>query len=365
MTDLQEEVAAYERLYSVVGRMLWAEGYPAWRKGMEDDEVGWPPERSAPWRVLEALLTVSGGAEAPRAGEPSDPARHLITRRAPGGEDRPFGFQEALEDWTTRIKNGPSYMDDRMMRPGCWVIIPSAWCWFCEFAVSELAGRLAPGRPPVTIGSEAARLSTLAQEAVAALRTPLDIPAPTSHAPWIARAPRVSDIPDLRVRLRELRAAAWRAVEVIPSPEELKADNDFSLTMDTAVAASDVRAILTGRPAPAWRDDPEEIDPSRHLVSRPFAADRSKRPTSFAEETDRWGTRLAESPAPWTPTEHQLPPDPDRGDTDRDLSVTRAGILAEILDELAARLRPGIHSGVIHYSAYDLARFLDRPFRFV
>ena len=48
-----------------------------------------------------------------------------------------------------------------------------------------------------------------------------------------------------------------------------------------------------------------------------------------------------------------------------DLSATRAGILAEILDELAARLRPGIHSGVIHYSAYDLARFLDRPFRFV
>ncbi len=252
------------------------------------------------------------------------------------------------------------------MRPGFWVIIPSGWRWLCEFAVSELADRLAPGMPPVTIGPEAERLSKLAQEAVTALRTPLDISVPTPHVPWIAQTPRrVSDTPDLPVRLRELRAAAWRAAEVIPSPEELKADNDFSLTMDIAVAASGVRAMLTGRPAPAWRDDPEEIDPSRHLVSRTFAADGSKRPTPFAEEADRWGARLAKSPAPWTPTEHRLPPDPDRGDTDRDLSVTQAGILAGILDELAVRLRPGFHSGVIHYSAYDLARFLARPFRFV
>ncbi|MER6122878.1 hypothetical protein ABT173_09370 [Streptomyces sp. NPDC001795] len=367
MTDHQEMAAAYEQLYSAAARMLWSQGYPAWRPGYEDEQVGWPQERSTPWRALEAFM-LSGDAEGPRAGEPSDPARHLVSRRAPGGEDRPLGFQEALADWTTRLDADPGYLEDYNLRPGACVIIPSARHWIAVFALRELAFRMAPGRPPVTIGADAARLSALAHEAADALRAPLAAPAPAPYppgaAPWIAPASRrVSDVPDLRARLKELRGAAWRAAEVIPSPEELKASTDFSLVMETAVAASDVLALLGGRPAPVWRDDPEGIDPSRHLAWGSSVTDGQGQPKSFAEEADYWARTFTETPPPWTPAEYQRPPDRDRGETDVVLSTTRAVVLAELLDELAARLRPGLYSDVIHYSAYDLVHFIDQRFR--
>lgn len=367
MTNLQAEAAAYEQLYSAAARMLWAQGYPAWRPGYEDDEVGWPKERCVPWLELEAIM-LSGDIGTPQSGEPSDPARHLISRRVPGNKDRPLSFQEGLEDWITRLNADPGYLDDYRLQPGACVVMPSARHWVHVFALRELAYRMAPGRPPVTIVADAAWLSALAHEAANSLRAPLGAAAPTPYppgtAPWIIPAPRrVSAVPELHAQLEQLRRAAWRAAEVIPSPEELKASTDFTLVMATSIAASDVRALLGNRSAPVWRDDPKGIDPSRHLVWGGSVADGHDQPKPFTEEAAYWTRTFAEKPAPWTPTEYQRPPDRDRGETDVVLSATRAVILAEMLDELAARLRPGLHTGVIDYSAYDLTYFIDSRFR--
>lgn len=311
---------------------------------------------------------LSGEAEAAQSGELSNPARHLISRRAPGKEDRPLSFQKGLEDWITRLNADPGYLDDYRLQLGACIVLPSARHWVHVFALRELAYRMAPGRPPVTIGADAARLSALAHEAANSLRAPLGAAAPTPYppgtAPWISPTPwHVSVVPDLQARLEQLRRAAWRATEVIPSPAELKASPDASLMMATSIAASDVRTLLSGHSAPVWRDDPEGIDPSRHLVWGGAVTDGNDQPKPFTEEAAYWTRTFAEKPAPWTPTEYQRPPDRDRGETDVVLSATRAMILAEMLDELAARLRPGLHTGVIDYSAYDLTFFIDSRFR--
>lgn len=366
MTDHQDLAVAYEQLYSAAAHMLWSEEHPAWRPGYEDDEVGWPKERCAPWLALEAIM-LSSDTETPQAGEPSDSARHLISRRAPGDRDQPLGFREALDDWTARLEADPGYLEDYSLRPGACVIVPPARYWATEFALRELAARLAPGRPPVTIGAEAARLSSLAHQAANALRAPLSVPAPAPYppgsAPWIGSASRrVSDVPDLRLRLEELRTAAWRAAEVIPSPEELKANPDFSLMMGTAVAASDVLALLGGHSVQVWREYAGGVDPSCHLLWGSSAAGGHGDPESFTKKADDWTQAFAKGPEPWTPAEYQRAPQRDRGETEVVLSATRAVVFAEMLDELAARLRPGMRSGLIHYSAYDLAHFVGERF---
>ncbi len=364
--DQAESAAAYEQLYSAAARMLWAQESPTWRRKEQHPRFGWSPERCAAWQALENCLLAAEGEE-PRAGELSDPARHLISRRAPGGEDRPLGFREALADWVSRLNADPGYLEDYSLRPGACVIVPPARFWATDFALQELASRLAPGRPPSTIGADAARLSALAHEAAEALRTPLGVTAPAPYppggVPWIGPASRrVSDVPDLRVRLEELRGAAWRAAEVIPSPEELKASPDFSVMMETAVTASDLLALLGGHSVQVWREYLGGVDPSRHFVWGSSAAGGHGDPESFTKKADDWTQAFAKGPEPWTPADYQRPPQRDRGETEVVLSATRAVVFAELLDELAARLRPGLHSGMIHYSSYDLVHFIGQRF---
>ncbi|MDX3641730.1 hypothetical protein [Streptomyces sp. MB09-02B] len=169
-------------------------------------------------------------------------------------------------------------------------------------------------------------------------------------------------MPDLRVRLEQLRGAAWRAAEVIPSLEELKASPDFSLRAGTAVAASDVRALLGGHSVQVWREYLGGVDPSRHLLWGSSAAGGKGDPEPFSKEADDWTHAFADGPEPWTPTDYQRPPERDRGETEVVLSATRAAVLAELLDELAVRLSPGLRSGMIHYSSYDLAHFIGERF---
>lgn len=100
------------------------------------------------------------------AGELSDPARHVIARRAPGGADRPLTFDEALRDWEERLAADPGYLVERkeggftdlFMGPGLCVVIPHARQLKTLSILRELYRRLAPGRPAVVIGSEAAEL---------------------------------------------------------------------------------------------------------------------------------------------------------------------------------------------------------------
>ncbi|GGV18258.1 hypothetical protein GCM10010260_67540 [Streptomyces filipinensis] len=368
MTHDQTGLAfAYEQLYSAAARMLWSQETPDWRWTEQDSEFGWPPERCAAWQALEDCL-LAGETEEPRVGEPSDPARHLITRRAPGGEDRPLGFQEAHEDWTTRLNADPGYLVDEQLQPGACVMTTPGRHLRTVSALRELAYRLAPGRPPVTIGPEAARLSTLAHEAANALRAPLGTSASPPWAPgtepWVIPASHtVSDVPDLPMRLEDLRAAAWRAAEAVPTPEELKASGDFSVMLEASIAASDVLALLQGRPAPIWREHVDGIDPAHDLVWGSSTDSGQRQPKSMEIRAEDWAQSFASGPAPWTPTEYRYPPERHLGAQEVVLSATRAVVFAELLDELAARLRPGLHTGRIHYSVYDLCYFIDKRFR--
>ncbi|MEV5988655.1 hypothetical protein AB0L85_27215 [Streptomyces sp. NPDC052051] len=367
MTGRQEQAAAYEQLYTATARMLWSQESPDWRPGYEDEQFGWPPERCAAWQTLENCL-LAADAEQPKAGEPSDPARHLITRRAPGGEDRPLGFQEALDEWITRLDADQGYLVNEQLQPGACVMTTGARHLQTVAVLRELAFRLAPGRPPVTIGPGAARLSAMAHEAANALRAPLGVTAPTPYTPgtepWIAPTSRpVSDLPDLPTRLEELRAAAWRAAEAVPTPEESKANlKDFSVMMEASVAASDVLTLLQSRPASVWREQFDRIDPAIHLTSTSYTPDGQQQAETFDEEADTWAGAFARGPMPWTPAKYQDPPRRHLGSQEVVLSATRAVVFAEMLDELAARLRPGMHTGRIHYSAYDLCHFIDQRF---
>ncbi|MFI9305693.1 hypothetical protein [Streptomyces triculaminicus] len=356
---------AYERVYSIAARMLWAQGHPAWRE--EGSE--WPESRRAAWRSLEQVLLDSEvSSRTPRAGELSDPSRHLISRRAPGSTDRPLSFDEAVQDWRRRLDSDPGYLVERdepypdyYMAPGACVVLPPARHLALIGIFHELFHRIAPGRPGIVLGPDAADLSAVSHEAADALRAPLGLTVPTPHpvtAPWVDPSPhRVSDVPDLTAKFEALRRAAWLAAEALPSPEEVIETVDFSVSLSAARAAADLLQLLAGHPAPAWREEYEEIDPSRHGVVGLDSDDSGTHPTPFAKEAASWRSLFAKSPDPWTPTTYQRQFQPDRGEDDVVLSATRALVLAELLDEFAARHVPGRQSGLIHYSAYEFGQF--------
>lgn len=356
---------AYERVYSTAARMLWAQEYAAWRTESSD----WPTERRAAWQALEEVLIDTDAAlGAPLPGEPSDPARHLISRRAPGPVDRPLTFDEAVRDWKQRLADDPGYLVERMepypdyyMEPGSCVVVPSSRHFAMIGIFHELFYRMAPGRPAVTLGADSADLSAVAHEAADALRAPLGLAA-TPHpgtAPWIAPVSRrVVDVPGLEDRFETLCRAAWRAAEAVPSVEELRAAMDLSVRVSAARAATDLLHLLSGHPVPAWREEYEQIDPARHGVVGLVSGDSGPRPTTFQEEAADWRGLFAKGPVPWTPAEYQRQFHPDRGETDVVLSATRALVFAELLDEYAARLHPGQRSGLMHYSAYAFGQFV-------
>lgn len=71
---------AYDAVYSAASRMMWVQQDRVWR--LDSLGGGWPEELRQTWRELEAALSVSEHGLEPRAGEPSDPTSHLISRRA-------------------------------------------------------------------------------------------------------------------------------------------------------------------------------------------------------------------------------------------------------------------------------------------
>ncbi|MEV4437877.1 hypothetical protein AB0K09_02490 [Streptomyces sp. NPDC049577] len=356
----------YERLYSAAARMLWAQRHPSWRE--EGSE--WPEDRRLAWQALERVLLASDASLGePRPGELSDPSRHLISRRAPGDSDRPLSFAEAVEDWRRRLAADPGYLVEReepypdyYMKPGACVVVPHSRHLALIAIFHELFHRVAPGRPGIVLGQDAADLSAVSHEAADALRAALGSAVPTPHpatAPWVEPTPhRVADVPDLVQKFEELRRAAWPAAETVPSPEEVIETADFSIELSAARAASDVLQMLAGRPAPAWREEYEEIDPSRHRVVGLVSGEAGPRPTSFGEEANSWRSLFAEGSAPWSPQDYQRQFHPDRGEDDVVLSATRALVFAELLDEYAARHVPGRRSGLIHYGAYEFGQFV-------
>ncbi|MET7761893.1 hypothetical protein ABZS71_07605 [Streptomyces sp. NPDC005393] len=363
-TGSSDALDRFERVYSAASRMLWAQGAPAWRVHPQ-----WPQERKAALTELEDVL-LSVGRSVPRPGEPSDPARHLISRRAAAGdEDKPLTFGQAAEEWDQRWKADPGHLVERWepfhefyMEPGSCVLVTSGWRLLMSGLMREMNTRLSPGRWAMTMGQDGAELSQVAHRAADALRAPLGIQTPTSQpgrAPWIATTARwTAELPDLEGQLEHLGHVAWRASESIPLPEEIKAKRDFSVDMSTAKAAIVLREVLIGSDTPAWREQGEGIDPTAHSTLGPG----TQGPRPLAQVAASWQDIFAKDREPWTPITYQLPPESELGDTHTVLSSAVALILAEILDEFSARLHPDQHSELLHFDAFELGQFCVKKF---
>ncbi len=355
----------YEQLYSAAARLLWAQEAPTWR----DDT--WPLKRRLAWRELESVLR-DADEHLPQPGALSDPTRHLLSRRAAGadGHDRPIPFDEAVRDWTARLEADPGFLEERQepfpdyyMEPGACVVVPPARHLAVIGIFPELFHRLAPGRPACTIGTEAAELSRLAHEAADALRAPLTGQAATPHpgqAAWISPSSQpVSAVPDLAQRYERLSRAAWRAAEAVPTREELRAAADYTVTRQAADAAVAVTRLLAGHSVQVWREEREVINPAHHLLPGVVSDGKGGvRPVTFENKAASWRKLFSQGPMPWVPTEYQRQFHLDRGEKDIALSAARALVLAEIIDEFAARVFPDRHSGMIEFSAYEFVQFI-------
>lgn len=368
MSGQMQLADAYDIVYSAAARMMWMQKSRVWR--LESPGGGWPEERREAWRELEAALTVSEGP-APQAGEPSDPVRHLISRRAAGPVDRPITFAEAVAEWTARMVEDPGpyeprtepYPDDYLV-PGQAVVVPESHMVVLTGPLDDLVHRLAPGRPPVTITGDTAELSRLLHDAADELREAIGAAVPTPQPVGTVSVARVShrpsDVDDLQARYEAMSRAAWRASENIPTVEEMRESMDFAVNPEVAKAAQVLQSLLAGRSGEFWRERHELIDPRVHSVSgvdwpegRPVAEPVAAEADSFARSVT-----LGRKPRSPLPGERRI--FREKGNPDHVvISAVRAGILAEILDEYSARVHPGAQSGWMHFSAYDLTDFIS------
>lgn len=346
-----EVVAEYERVYSAAARMMWLE-YPWLRKR------GWPEERTAAWQTLEEVL--ASDAQVPAGpGEPSDPTRHLLTRRSP--DDRPVPVAEAARDWWTRIKEGrqvkhpgsalleyPDLYGDVAFEPGSCVIVTNHWVMAAAEVVADLKRRLAPGRPAYVIGEEAAGFSVTLHEIADHLRGAFTGRGPTPHpggAPWIAAAPEPFTTRMDTARLERLRRAAQTAADHIPAREQVIDTRDRSVKKDTAQAAEILRRVVAGEEDSPWRER-GSVDARYDLMSGSPDA-------SFANKNAQIRRELFEvSPLPRVPREREIAEPPRSGEPRwKAVSGDTAFVVAEMLDEAAARLMPGRATAMIGYDA--------------
>ncbi|MFE5633688.1 hypothetical protein [Streptomyces sp. NPDC056543] len=368
MSGQLELADAYDLIYSAASRMMAQEESPLWR--LDSRGGGWPEERRAAWRELEAALSASEGP-APHEGEPSDPARHLISRRATGPVDRPITFAEAVAEWEARMAADPGpwearrepVLDDYLV-PGRAVVMPEGHMMTLTFPFSDLINRLAPGRPALKIAGDTAELTRLVHIAADELRAAMGAPAPTPHPVGSVNVARVSHRPsdggDLRPRYDALFRAAARASENLPTLEYIRETGDASVSPLTTRAAQDVQNLLAGQSRVFWRERHELIDPSVHTTEGVDWPDGQPVPSPVGDEAKLFArsAELGRKPRPPHPGEVRI--FREKGDPDHvAISAVRAGILAEILDEYAARIHPGAECGIMHFSAYDLTGFIN------
>lgn len=367
MSGQMQLADAYDLVYSAAARMMWVEETRVWR--LDSPGGGWPEERREAWRALEAALSVSEAPE-PQAGEPSDPVRHLISRRAAGPVDRPITFAEAVAEWTARLVEDPGPYEPRMepspddyMVPGRTVVIPEGHMMVLCRPLDELVHRLAAGRPPVTIGADTAELSRLLHEAADGLRAAIGLPTPTPHPVGTVDVARVfhrpSDVDDLQTRYETMSRAAWRASENLPSLKDMRDHGDFSVTPATTIAADDLQNLLAGRSGLYWRERHETIDPRVHtlLGVEWNEGQPDPRPVTGMAKGFLRSVELGRKPRAPHANERRIFREKGNPE-DVAISAVRAEILAELLDEYAARIHPGAQCGVMHLSSYDLTDFI-------
>ncbi|MCX4526465.1 MULTISPECIES: hypothetical protein [unclassified Streptomyces] len=359
---------AYDAVYSAASRMMWVQENRLWRQ--DSLGGGWPEERRQAWRELEASLSVSEQGLEPQEGEPSDPTRHLISRRAAGPVDRPVTFPEAVAEWQARMAGDPGPYEPRMepypddyLVPGRAVVVPENHMLALTGPFQDLAHRLAPGRPPVTITGDTAELSRLVHEAADGLREALGARVPTPHPTGAVSVARVShrpsDVDDLQARYDALARAAWRASENVPTLQDIRESGDFSFHPAASKAARDLQDLLAGQSGVFWQEEHDLIDPRVHTVSGVDWPEGQPVATLIAAEAESFGRSVAAGLRPSAPRPGQRRFYREKGEVENvAISAVRAGILAEILDEYAARIHPGAVSGTMHFSAYDLTEFL-------
>ncbi|MDT9691741.1 hypothetical protein Q5762_26050 [Streptomyces sp. P9(2023)] len=368
MSGQLELADAYEMIYSAASRMMWVQKNRVWR--LDSPGGRWPEERRAAWRELEAALAASEGP-APQAGEPSDPARHLISRRAAGPVDRPITFAEAVAEWTARMAADPGPYEPRMeprpddyLVPGRAVAIPEGLMMTLTFPFNDLVNRLAPGRPALRIAGDTAELSRLVHGAADELRAAMGANAPTPHPVGTVSVARVShrpsDVDDLRARYDALFLAAKRASENMPTLKYMRETSDFSVSPRTTLAAQDVQDLLAGRSRVFWREQHELIDPSVHSTAGVDWPEGQPVPSPIGHDAKFFARSAELGRKPRAPHPGEVRTFREKGNPDHfAISAVRAGILAEILDEYAARIHPGAESGIMHLSAFDLTDFIS------
>lgn len=354
-----ETVAEYERVYSVAARMMWLE-YPWLRKR------GWSEERREAWQALEEVLV--SDAQAPVGpGEPSDPTKHLLTRRGP--DDRPVPLAEAGRDWSTRITEGsqvkhpgtllldhPDLYGDVAFEPGSCVIVTSHWVLAAAEVAADLRRRLAPGRPAYVIGAEAAGLSMTLHEIADHLRGAFTGQGPTQHpgrASWITATPEPFTVRIDAARLERLRSVAQTAADHIPPREQVIATRDRSVRKDTVQVAEILRRVLAGKEHSPWWES-GSMDVRYDLMS-------GSRDASFATKNEQFRREMfEESPLPRVPREREIAEPPRSGEPHwHAMSKDTTFVVAEMLDEASVRLVPGRTTTMIGYDTQPFSSLAE------
>ncbi|MFG2775103.1 hypothetical protein [Streptomyces sp. NPDC048350] len=214
------------------------------------------------------------------------------------------------------------------------------------------------------IAADTAELSRLVHVAADELRAAMGATAPTPHPVGTVNVAglshRPSDVDDLRARYDSLFLAARRASENMPTLEYMRETGDASVKPTTTKAAQDVQDLLAGRSRVFWREQHELIDPSVHTTSGVDWPDGRPVPGAIGADGKFFAHSAELGRKPRAPHPGEVRIFREKGDPDVVvISAVRAGILAEILDEYAARIYPGAESGIMHFSSFDLTDFID------
>ncbi|MFE1471152.1 hypothetical protein [Nocardiopsis dassonvillei] len=350
----------YDRVYTAAAQMLWSQhGTYVWRG------TSWPADRSAAWTALEEELT-RAATRAVNTLEGFDPAHHLLSRRSPDGA--PITLSRAAADWQQRMAQDEGVTvvpresgDLGIASDGAVVLSPSWHSWLGLALWKEMDARLAPGRPALTVGSDAQALADVLHGLAAQLRSALTT---AGAAPaWFEAQPASRSAPPLAdtaspIDHERLCCLARAAVESLPDRARLK--SDFTITTAAAEAATRLVSILDGGEVSAWQEPTPGADPARHL------AREGAHTTTVVEEAEALRQVFDSEPAPRRVHDHEVlgdfeqPAEPTAQDRLVLMPAGIAQLTAEVLDEFAARVTPYQHSAPLLFDTYPLCVFLRR-----